>query len=87
MAKADFCGRAGIVFKRDRIVEAIGEHVIAQDALAGGDEGVCADEAAHLGVVVAGLEVIEAGFGVVDIATVAEGVQLAEGGGQGAGGV
>ena len=52
----------------NRIVEAIGEHVTAQEALAGGDEGVCADEAAQFRVVVAGLEVIEAGFLVVDIA-------------------
>ena len=35
-------------------------------------------------VVVAGLEIIEAGFGVVDIATVADGVAVDEGGGAGA---
>ena len=68
------------------IIQAIGKHIIAENALAGGDEGVCAEEAAHFWVVIAGLEVIEAGLLVKDIATVAEGVTGAEGGGQGAGG-
>ena len=35
-------------------------------------------------VVVAGLEIIEAGFVVIDIATVANGVAVDEGGGAGA---
>ena len=70
----------------NRIIQAIGKHVIAQNALAGGDEGVCADEAAEGGVVVAGLEVVKPRFLVVDIASIAEGVVGAEGGGQGAGG-
>ena len=69
-----------------RIVEAIGKHVIAQNALAGGGEGIGIEEAGEGGVIVARLEVIEAGFGVVDIASIAEGVVGAEGGGQGAGG-
>ena len=68
------------------IIQAIGKHIIAENALAGGDEGVCADEAAHFRVVVSALQVVKAGFGVVDIAAVAEGVVGAEGGGQGAGG-
>ena len=54
--------------------------------MSGGDQGVCADEAAHLGVVVAGLEVVKPRFLVVDITTVAQGVMGAEGGGLGAGG-
>lgn len=38
-----------------RIVPAIREHVVADDALTGGDECVRIDEATYLGVVVAGL--------------------------------
>ena len=40
---------------------------------------------AHPGIIVPGLEVIEAGFLVIDIAPIAEGVLPAEGSGQGAG--
>ena len=69
-----------------RIIEAIGEHVISQNALAGGDEGIGIEEAGEGGVVVAGLEVVKPRFLVVDIASIAEGVMGAEGGGQGAGG-
>ena len=68
------------------IIQAIGKHIIAENALAGGDEGVCAEEAAHFRVVIAGLEVVKPRFLVVDIASIAEGVMGAEGGGQGAGG-
>lgn len=38
----------------DRIVIAIGKHVIAEQALAGGDEGVGVDEPTDLGVVITG---------------------------------
>ena len=52
--------------------------------MSGGNECVGADEPAHLGVVISGLEVIQLGLSIVDIATVAEGVLLAEGGRKGA---
>ena len=54
----------------NRIVEAIGKHVIAQQALAGGGEGVGIEEAGGGGVIVAGLEVIKASLGIVAIASV-----------------
>lgn len=44
------------------------------------------DEAAGVGVVVTGLEVVEGGFGVVDVTSIAEGLVAAESGGKGAGG-
>ena len=50
------------------------------------NQTICIDEAAGFGVVVAGLEVVEAGFLIVDVAAVAEGVVLTQGGGEGAGG-
>ena len=46
----------------DRVIAAICEHVIAEDALAGGDEGVGVDEAADLGVVITALQIIEPGI-------------------------
>ena len=55
--------------------------------MAGGDKCIGVYEAAGAGVIVAGLEVIEAGFGVVDIAAVAQGVGFAEGCRHGAGGI
>ena len=43
------------------IAVAIGKHIATDDSLAGGGVGVGVDEAAQLGIVVAGLEVIELG--------------------------
>ena len=58
----------------NRIITAIGKHVIAQQALAGGGEGVRIDESSEAGIVIAGLEVVQAGFGVPDVAMVTQGV-------------
>ena len=44
---------------------------------------VCVDEAAGFGVVVAGLEVVEAGLAIVVITAVADGVDVADEGGGG----
>ena len=49
------------IFEKDRTVIAIRKHVGADNALAGGGVGVGIYEAAQLGIVVAGLEVIEPG--------------------------
>ena len=46
--------------------------------MAGGGEGVRIDEPAHGGVIVTAVEVIEVGFGVEVIASVAEGVVVAD---------
>ena len=45
----------GNINSSHRIIPAIRKHVIAQQALAGGDEGVGIDEAADSGVVITGL--------------------------------
>ncbi len=58
----------------DWAVSAVGKHVVAQDALAGAGVGVCIDKPANGGVIVAGLQVIKPGFGVVVVATAAQGV-------------
>ena len=63
----------------NRIITAIGKHVIAQQALSGGGKGIGIDESAEAGIVIAGLEVVQAGFGVPDIATVAQGIIEADG--------
>ena len=50
-----------------RVVIAIREHIAAEEALSGGGEAVCVDEAADLGVVITALQVIESqllGMGV-----------------------
>ena len=54
----------------DWIIQTICKHIIAQQALAGGNEGVGVDEAAEFGVIISALEIIESRFVVVDIATV-----------------
>lgn len=45
-----------------RIVAAVSEHVVAQQALAGGDEGIGVDKSADGGVVITALQVIEPGI-------------------------
>ena len=69
---------AECIFSGNRIIPTISKHIIAQDALAGGGEGIGIDESACCGVVIAGLAVIQFGFIVVDVAPVAEGVQSHE---------
>ena len=41
------------------IIQAISEHVIAEDALAGRDKGIGVEEATDCGIVITGLEIIE----------------------------
>ena len=50
---------AGWILPIHRVIAAIREHVVADDALAGGDKLVRVDEAAGLGVVVAAVQVIQ----------------------------
>ena len=47
-----FSSRIAVLY---RIIPAIGKHVIAQYALAGGDEGVGVEEATDCGIVIAAL--------------------------------
>ena len=51
-----------------RIIVAVGKHIIAQDTLAGGDEGIGVEEAALFGGVIAALEVIKFGFSFIVLA-------------------
>ena len=65
------------------IVCAICKHVMSQDALSCGSIPIRIEEAASGGVVISALQVIEAGFGVVVVAAVAEGINRCEGAGGG----
>ena len=61
----------------DRVILTICEHIGAEEAVGvGGGEGVGIDEPAVGKVVVPALEVIEARFAVVIVATVAQGVDV-----------
>ena len=60
----------------NRIIVTIGKHVIAQQPLTGGGEGVGVEEAAGFGVVVAVLQIIQAGLNVEDVAAVAQRVNV-----------
>ena len=48
-----------VVNKNDWIISAVGEHVIAQFALAGGDKSVGVEEAAEVRIVISALQIIE----------------------------
>ena len=61
------------------VVQAVSEHIISEITLAGGYAGIRVDESSNGRVIVSALEVVESGFGVVDIAPVSEGVMGAEG--------
>ena len=50
------------IHSADRVVPAVGKHVIAQEALTGGNKGVGVEESAPGGVVITALEIIEASF-------------------------
>ena len=61
-----------------RIIQAIRIRVMPENALAGGEEDIGGNKPADFGVVVPALEVVEAGFLIIDIPTVAEGIILSE---------
>ena len=62
----------------NRVILAICEHIGAEEAVGvGGGEGVGVNEPADGRVIVAALEVVEAGLGIVVIAAVAQGVEVA----------
>ena len=66
--QASFGNHSSCIRAIGRIVVAVSKHVIAKDALAGGDEGDSVDKSADCGVVITGLQVIEPGIGVVLVA-------------------
>lgn len=61
-----------------RIIQAIRIRVMPENALAGGEEDIGGNKPADFGVIVPALEVVEAGFLIIDIPTVAEGIILSE---------
>jgi uncharacterized protein (DUF849 family) len=62
-----FRDATAVVHHTNWSVVAIGKHVIAQDALAGGGVGVGIDEPAQFGIIITGLEVVERSFGVLEL--------------------
>ena len=67
-----------MVNEHDRIILAICEHIGAEEAVGvGGGEGVGVNEPADGRVIVAALEIVEAGLGVIVIAAVAQWVEVA----------
>jgi hypothetical protein len=61
-----------------RIIQAIRIRVMPENALAGGEEDIGGNEPADFGVIVPALEVVETGFLIIHIPTVAEGIILSE---------
>ena len=62
-----------------RVIIAICKHIVPQDALTSGGEGISVQESSHDGVIISALQVIEAGFAVAVVAPVAQGVELGDG--------
>ena len=60
-------------------IPAIGKHVVANEALTGGDEDVRIEESTDFGVVITALQIIKPGLGVIHIATIGQGVRNTEG--------
>ena len=58
----------------DWIIPAIGKHVIAQEALAGGCEGIGIEKSADCWIVIPGLAVVHSTVGIINISAVAQGV-------------
>ena len=50
------------------VIQTIRKHIVAEDALACACEVIGIDEAAEFGVVIAGLQIIETGFGIETLA-------------------
>ena len=68
-ANSGYC--TGSIFQNYRIVQTVGKHVIAENTLAGGNEGIGVEETAECGIVITALEVIETQLNRIDIALAA----------------
>ena len=77
---------SAVILHNYRIILAVGKHIVAQDPLTCRCVYIRIDKSAVLGVIISALEVVQPSFVVVDVATIAEGVEGAEGGGEVAGG-
>ena len=67
-----------MIYKSYRTIIAISEHICAEDTLASGSQTIRIDESSQSGVVVAALQIVEAGFHVEVVAAIAQGVELGD---------
>ena len=70
-----FSGRINSI---NRIIAAVGKHIIPEEALPGAAVGVRIEEPLDDGVVIAGLEVIEARLLIVVVSSVPERIRVAK---------
>ena len=63
------CHGTGRIISHNRIIVAIGKHVIAQDPLTSRNEGIRIEESTNLRIVISGLQIIEPGLGWVLLCT------------------
>ena len=73
-----FSIRTAAIAHIHRVIQAIRIRVMPNYALAGGEEDIGGNKPADFGVIVPALEVVEAGFLIIDIPTVTEGIILSE---------
>ena len=66
------------IFTNNGVIPAIRICVMAENALAGGEEDIGGNKPADFGVIVPALEVVETCLLVIDISTVTEGIILSE---------
>ena len=59
------CSCSRSILEHNRTIIAVSKHVIAQNALSSGSISIGVEEAAQVGVVIPGLEVVETGFSVL----------------------
>ena len=74
---------AGCIRIANRIISTICKHVIPYQALISACVAICIDKPAGVGVIVAGLQVVEAGLAVVVVATIPQWVDFRHGAGSG----
>ena len=56
------------IYEVNWIASAVGEHVIAQNALPGGCKCVRIEESAYAGIIISALEIIQSGFDILKLA-------------------
>ena len=61
-----------------RVIIAMCKHIVPQDSLTSGGEGISVQESSHDGVIISALQVIETGFAVAVVTPVAQGVEVGD---------
>ena len=61
------------------VIPAIGKHIAAGNALSCGNKSVHTNEPPELRVIIAAVQIVQAGFGIIVIPPVAEGILIAHG--------